>query len=73
MRHKMSYIKEMTMILNTFNLIGKKNNQISVSDADQEIPILVSMHNARKSVKLVFGFIRYPRVKISLAASETNI
>ena len=32
-----------------FPVIGKKNNQSSVSDADQEIPTLGSTDNARNS------------------------
>ena len=40
MRRKMSQIKE--MINNNLNVIGKKNNQKSVSDAGREIPILGS-------------------------------
>ena len=39
-----------------FNVIGKKNNQTSVSDADREIPTLGSMDDAKNSVSLVFTF-----------------
>ena len=41
-----------------FAIIGKKNNQSSVSDADQEIPVLGSTDNAGNSVNLVSGIIR---------------
>ena len=37
MRHDMSKMKELT---DDFNVISRKNNQTSVSDADQEIPTL---------------------------------
>ena len=43
-----------------FNVIGKKNNQTSVSDADKEIPTLGPADNAGNSVNLVFGIIRLP-------------
>ena len=46
------------MINNIFNVIGKKNNQTSVSDADQEIPTLGSTDNAGNPVNLVSGIIR---------------
>ena len=36
------------MMNNIFNVIGKKNNQILVSDADREIPTLGSRDNAGK-------------------------
>ena len=41
-------------------MIGKKNNQSLVSNADREIPTLGSMDNARNSVHLVSGIIRLP-------------
>ena len=41
-----------------FPVIGKKNNQSSVFDADQEIPTLGSTDNAGNSVNLVSGIIR---------------
>ena len=41
-------------------IIGKKNNQSSVLDADQEIPILGSTDNAKNSVNLISGIIRLP-------------
>ena len=40
-----------------FPEIGKKNNQSSVSDADQTIPTLGSTDNAENSVNLGFGII----------------
>ena len=43
------------MIFNTFYVIGKKNNQTSVSNADREIPTLGSMDNAGNFVS---GIIR---------------
>ena len=43
------------MINNNFNVIGKKNNQSSVSNADREIPNLGSTDNAGNSVNLVSG------------------
>ena len=48
------------MIFKNFNVIGKKNNQTSVFDADREIPTLGSTDNAGNSVNLVSGFIRLP-------------
>ena len=39
-----------------FNVIGKKNNQTMVSDADQEIPTLGSTDNAGNSVNLISGW-----------------
>ena len=54
MRHKMSKMKEMT---NNFYVIGKKNNQTSVSGADQEIPTLGSTYNAEHEVS---SFRHYP-------------
>ena len=48
------------MIFKKFNVIGKKNNQTSVFDADREIPTLGSTDNAGNSVNLVSGFIRLP-------------
>ena len=43
-----------------FHVIGKKNNQTSVFDADREIPNLGSTDNAKNSVNLVAGIIRLP-------------
>ena len=61
MRHKMSKRKELMTIINIFfNVIGKKNKQTSVSDADREIPTLGSMDDAGSSVNLVSGIIRLP-------------
>ena len=56
-----------------FNVIGKKNNQTLVSNADQEIPTLGSTDNARDLVNLVSSTIRYPRIGVSQSASETNV
>ena len=57
------------MTFNSFYVIGKKNNQTSVSDADREIPNLGSTDNAGNSVNLVSGIFRLPSVGISLSAS----
>ena len=43
-----------------FYVIGKKNNQTSVSDADRDIPTLGSTNNAGNSENLASGIIRYP-------------
>ena len=43
-----------------FNVIGKKNIQTPVSEADREIPTLGSMDNAENSVKLISGIICLP-------------
>ena len=45
------------MINNDFNVIGKKNNQISLSNADHEIPTNGSTDNARNLVNLGLGFL----------------
>ena len=58
MGHKMSNIKEMTK--HNFNVISKKYNQTSGSDADREIPTLGSTDNVGNSVNLVSGIIRLP-------------
>ena len=52
---------------NVIMIIGKKNNQTSVSDADREIPTLGSTDNALFPALSV-----YPRVGISLSTSETD-
>ena len=41
-------------------IIGMKNSQSSVSDADREIPTLGSTANAGNEVNLVSGIIRLP-------------
>ena len=46
--------------MNNFYVIGKKNYQTSVSDADQEIPTLGSTNIAGNSVNPVSGIIRLP-------------
>ena len=56
----MSKMKEMTNNKYEFNVIGKKNNQTSASDADQEIPTLGTTDNAGNSVNLVSGISRLP-------------
>ena len=61
------------MINNNFNVIGKKNNQTSVSDADREIPTLGSADNVRNSVTSFPALSVYPRVGISLSESETDV
>ena len=61
MRRKMSKIKEETNDKMIFNVLSKKNNQTSVSDADREIPTLGS---TALSV--------YHRVEISLSELETD-
>ena len=43
-----------------YNIIGKKNNQTSVSGADWEITTLGSTDNAGNSVNLHFGIICLP-------------
>ena len=53
-------------------IIGKKNNQLSVPEADREILTLESKDNAGNSVNLISGIIRLPSGWDSLSASETN-
>ena len=65
----MPKLKEIRMVLNNFNVIGKKNNQTQVFDADREIPILGSTDNAGNVPALSV----YPRVGISRSESETNV
>ena len=48
------------MINNNFNVIGKKTNETSISDADREIHTLGSTDNAGNSVNLVSGIICLP-------------
>ena len=43
-----------------FNVISKKTNQTSVSNADKEIQTLGSTENAGNSVNFVSGIIRLP-------------
>ena len=43
-----------------FPVIGKKNNQTSVSDADREIPTLGSMDSAGNLVNLVSDIVHLP-------------
>ena len=58
------------MVLEIVNVIGKKDNQTSISDADREISTLESTDNARKSVNLDFGLSVYPRVGISVCIGD---
>ena len=55
-----------------FPIIGKKNNQSSVPDADREIPTIGSMNNAGNSVVSFPALSVYPLVRISLSASKTD-
>ena len=48
------------MIKIIFNIIGKVNNQTSVSDADREIPTLRYVNNGGNPVNLVSGTTRLP-------------
>ena len=52
--------KKIRIINKKFNVIGKKNNQTSVSDAVREIPTLRATHNAGNSVNLVSSILRLP-------------
>ena len=52
-------------------MIDKKNNQLSVSDADPEIPFLGSTYNARKLGKPRFRHYLFT-IGISRSASETD-
>ena len=44
--------------MNSFNVVGKKNYQSSISNADGEIPTLGSTDNAGNVVNLVSSIIR---------------
>ena len=48
--------------MSIFQILGEKNNQSSVSDADQEIQTLRPTDNAGNSINLVSGIIRLPLV-----------
>ena len=48
------------MAINNFNVLSKKNNQTSTSDAEREIPTIGSTDNAGNSVNLVSGIICLP-------------
>ena len=52
--------------------LGKKKDQPSVSDADQEIPTLWSLVYAGISVNLISGINRYARVGISRSAQVVS-
>ena len=69
MRHKMSNIKAIEII---FTVIGKKSNQTSATNADQEIRTLRSMDNAGNSVNLFSALSVYPRAGIFWSASLTH-
>ena len=62
------------MLFIVFNVIGKKSNETSFSDAGREIPTLGSTDNAGNLVNLVSGIIRILRGGGggSLSASETD-
>ena len=73
MRLKMSKKKELTnYIFIIYNVIGKKNNQTSFSDADREIPTRWSTHKAGNEVNLFSALSVSPRFGISLSESETD-
>ena len=71
MRHKLSN-KGNYEVQITFNVIVKKNNQSSISNADREIPTLGSTDNTGNSVNIVSGIIRLPSVWDFSFASVTN-
>ena len=58
--HHTTLIVNILFKTSIFPVIGKKNNQSSVSDADREIPTFGSTDNAKNLVNLVSGFIRLP-------------
>ena len=58
-RHTM-LIVDILFKTSTFQRIGKKNNQTSVSEADREILTLGSTDNAGNTVNLVSRIIRLP-------------
>ena len=60
--------KEMILF---YSIIGKKYIQLSMYDADREIPTLGSTDNAGSSVNSFPALSVYPRVGISLSESET--
>ena len=53
-------------------MIGKKNNQLLVPGADQEIPTLGSMDNAGNSVNLISSIICLPSGWDFSVASEAD-
>ena len=61
------------MINNMFNVIGKKNNQTLVSDADREIPTLGLTDNAENSITTFLLLSVYPWVLIFRSAAETDV
>ena len=70
--HHKTLIVNILLKTSIFQKIGKKNNQSSVSDADQEIPTLGSIDNAGNSVNLVSTLSVHPQVGISRSASKTD-
>ena len=58
--HHTTLIVNILFKTSIFPVIGKKNNQSSVSDADREIPTLGSTDNAKNLVNLVSGFVHFP-------------
>ena len=53
-----------------FPKISKKNNQSPIFDADQEIPTLGSMDNARNLANLVSGIICLPSWDFSVCIED---
>ena len=59
-------------VINNFIIVGKKNNQTAVPDAEQEIPTLRSSDNAGNSINFFPVWSVYHRVAISRSASEID-
>ena len=72
--HHTTLIVNILFKTSIFPIIGKKNHQSSVSDADREISTLGSTKNAGNSVNLVSCIIRLPSgyPGISRSASDTD-
>ena len=62
-------VKKIKKLTSIFPMIGKKNKQLTVFDADREVQNLESTDNARH---LFLALSVYPRVRISRSASETD-
>ena len=60
------------MLNNIFGVIGKKNHQTLVFDADREIPTFGSRDNAGNSVNLVSGIICLSSGLFSRSAAEND-
>ena len=60
MHHYEKFQMTFKEIIRFNRIIGMKNNQLSVSDADRETPTLGSTDNAGNSVNLVSGIICLP-------------